>query len=192
MDRTALTSLLLVFCSLSACEPALNGVEHPAIMDRWALIYQGPCSSWLRSRVSGEIYCASPPIVAKVQLPAVDTGPRFDETKVDRDSLVQAGGKLYGEICAACHQADGNGQAGVYPPLAGSGEFYGDAQSMARIVVHGLSGPIVVQGQNYNGAMPPQGGALSDYEIAAVTTFVRSSWGNDDGLVLPDDVKAVR
>ena len=48
-----------------------------------------------------------------------------------------------------------------------------------------------MQGVAYNGAMPPQG-ALSDYDIAAVATYERHSWGNNDGIVLPDDVKAVR
>ena len=78
------------------------------------------------------------------------------------------------------------------PPLAGSGEFYGSPQNMAKIVVHGLSGPIEVQGVAYDSVMPPQGAQLSDYDIAAVTTYVRTSFGNDDGMVTPDDVKAVR
>jgi mono/diheme cytochrome c family protein len=63
---------------------------------------------------------------------------------------------------------------------------------MANIIVHGLAGEIVVQGKTYNGAMPAQGALLSDYEIAAAATYVRGSWGNDDGMVLPDVVKAAR
>jgi len=57
--------------------------------------------------------------------------------------------------------------------------------------VHGLQGEIVVLGTTYNSAMPPQG-TLSDYDIAAVATYERHSWGNNDGIVLPADVAAVR
>ena len=98
---------------------------------------------------------------------------------------------VYGQVCAACHQGTGLGVAGAFPPLAGAGEYYGDPQNHARIIVHGLQGEIVVLGTTYNGAMPPQG-SLSDYDIAAVATYERHSWGNNDGIVLPDDVKAVR
>ena len=63
---------------------------------------------------------------------------------------------------------------------------------MANIVINGLSGEIEVLGKKYNGAMPPQGGQLSDYEIAAVLTNVRTSFGNNDGMVTPDQVKSQR
>ena len=91
----------------------------------------------------------------------------------------------------ACHQADGKGLPGSFPPLAGAGEYYGDPQNHARIIVHGLQGEIEVLGVKYNGAMPAQGN-LSDYDIAAVATYVRNAWGNDDGIVTPEDVQAVR
>ena len=68
----------------------------------------------------------------------------------------------------------------------------GDAANHARIIVHGLSGPIEVQGVAYNGSMPPQGGQLSDYDIAAVATYERHAWGNNDGIVTPDVVASVR
>jgi mono/diheme cytochrome c family protein len=81
--------------------------------------------------------------------------------------------------------------AGAFPPLAGSGGYYGSPENHARIIVHGLQGSIVVQGVTYNGAMPAQG-QLSDYDIAAVATYERSSWGNNDGIVMPEDVARVR
>ena len=60
------------------------------------------------------------------------------------------------------------------------------------IVVHGLAGtPIVVQGQNYSGQMPANAD-LTDVEMAAVLTYVRNSWGNADGMVLPDHVAEAR
>ncbi len=169
-----------------------QGVDHPDVLVRVDLNYSQPCPSWLVSHVSGQRYCASPALAVKVA-PSTPpaSGPKYDESKTDQASLVAAGKEVYGAVCQACHQADGKGLSGQFPPLAGSGEFYGDAQNMARIIVHGLQGEIVVQGVTYNSAMPGQG-ALSDYEIAAAATYVRSSWGNADGIVLPSDVKAVR
>jgi mono/diheme cytochrome c family protein len=82
--------------------------------------------------------------------------------------------------------------AGQFPPLAGSGDYYGDAQNHAKIIVHGLQGLIVVQGQEYNGVMAEHGSKLTDYDIAAVATYERNSWGNADGIVVPADVAAVR
>src|SRR5690606_8168522 len=56
--------------------------------------------------------------------------------------LMTKGQEVYANTCAACHMAEGQGIPGAFPPLAGAGEFYGDAQNHARIIVHGLSGPI--------------------------------------------------
>jgi len=161
-------------------------------MERWSPNYFGACSSWLTSHVSGNKYCASPKVALPTYKPAAAAAkPKFDETKTDQASLMAAGEQVYGNICAACHQANGEGLGGQFPPLKGSGSYYGDAQNHAKIVVHGLACEIVVQGVTYNGAMPAQG-ALSDYEIAAALTYERNSWGNADGVVLPSDVAAVR
>lgn len=193
VTRVALLGgLALGLTTLLACDPPIYGVDHPAMMARWESNYFGACSSWLFSHKSGRRYCASPAIDLHIEVAApAPTGPTFDTTKTDKASLMAAGEKVYGTVCAACHQADGKGLAGQFPPLAGSGAFYGDAANMAKIVVHGLNGAIEVQGQAFNGAMPSQG-HLSDYELAAAMTFVRHSWGNDDGVVTPDDVKAAR
>jgi nitrite reductase (NO-forming) len=111
---------------------------------------------------------------------------------VDLVHLNGNGERIYNQICIACHQADGMGLPGSFPPLSGAGEYYGDATNMAGIIINGLSGEITVLGQPYNGVMPPQGAVLTDYEIAAVTTYVRTHFGNDDGMVTPDDVAAAR
>lgn len=96
-----------------------------------------------------------------------------------------------GAACVTCHQANGMGVAGAFPPLAGSGDYYGDCANQAGLILNGLNGPIEVQGVAYNAVMPPQP-TLSDHEIAAVTTYVRNSWGNDDGHCMPAQVAAVR
>ena len=87
------------------------------------------------------------------------------------------GEQTYQAVCAACHQATGQGLPGAFPPLAGSEWVNGDAETMIRIVIGGLSGPIVVKGQTFNAMMPPPP-ALDDEKIAAVLTFVRASFGN--------------
>lgn len=88
------------------------------------------------------------------------------------------GGALYAAHCAACHQADGKGLPGVFPPLAHSEWVVGDPDTLLQILLHGLSGPIDVAGQTYEGAMPPFGTRLGDAEIAAIANHVRSNWGN--------------
>jgi mono/diheme cytochrome c family protein len=96
-------------------------------------------------------------------------------------SLFDRGARVYRNQCAQCHQAEGNGVPGVYPPLAGSDWVTGHPQIMARILINGLNGPIVVKGNTYNGNMPafgPGGLALSERDIAAVITYTRQEWGN--------------
>ncbi len=158
------------------------------------------CSSWLRSHKTGFQYCASPPLDVEVPLnwgaaakPAASAGAAapVDESKIDKDSLMARGEVVYGQVCSACHQANGQGVPGAFPPLVGAGDYYGSPQNHARIIVHGLQGEITVAGQTWNGVMPPQGN-LSDYDIAAVATYERHSWGNNDGVVVPADVAAVR
>ncbi len=97
--------------------------------------------------------------------------------------------------CAVCHQATGQGIPGSFPPLAGS--EWATAVNAAvpiRIVLHGLSGQVTVKGQRFNSAMPPYGTnqPLADSEVAAVLTYVRTSWGNAAGAVTPEQVAAER
>lgn len=187
----ALTVALLVG---PACRQ-VGARDVEAVARRYPLRHDGVCSSWLYSQETRFPYCASPAIKLEAPVVASPAAPAFKSLAsggTDQVSLAKHGESVYGAICATCHQANGEGVAGTFPPLAGAGEFYGSAQNQARIIVHGLSGEITVKGQVYNGAMPSQGGVLSDYDIASVATYVRNSWGNNDGIVLPADVAAVR
>jgi mono/diheme cytochrome c family protein len=89
-----------------------------------------------------------------------------------------SGAGVFGSRCAACHQASGRGVPGVFPPLAGSEFVNGDSARLVRLVLQGLTGPITVDGASFNGAMPAWRDQLTDAEIAAVLTYVRSSFGN--------------
>lgn len=104
----------------------------------------------------------------------------------------QDGPVLYQTYCSACHGAQGQGGAeGAAPPLAKSLWAQGDPDRMIKVVLHGLMGEIEVLGKDYNLVMPPQGAMLSDGQIAAILTHVRSL-GNGGGKVSTDRVVAVR
>jgi mono/diheme cytochrome c family protein len=104
----------------------------------------------------------------------------------------QGGPVLYQTYCSACHGAQGQGGAeGAAPPLAKSLWAQGDPDRMIKVVLHGLMGEIEVLGKDYNLVMPPQGAVLSDGQIAAILTHVRS-FGNGGGKVSAKRVAAVR
>ena len=95
-------------------------------------------------------------------------------------------------VCGACHGQGGEGTAAA-PPLAGSEWVNGPEENLIRIQLRGLRGPIQVKGQEYN--MPAGMAALayqSDEQIAAVLTYVRSSFGNSAPAVSPAAVTALR
>jgi mono/diheme cytochrome c family protein len=106
-------------------------------------------------------------------------------------SKIVSGEKVYTEVCQACHQAGGTGLTGAFPPLAGSEWVAKDSRVLSRIVLGGLQGPIEVKGVQYNAAMPAFS-QLSDAEIAAVLTYVRSHFGNKETPVEPSVVQDVR
>jgi mono/diheme cytochrome c family protein len=103
-----------------------------------------------------------------------------------QDSAVN-GESFFASNCAACHQADGMGLPGAFPPLAGSlpalVALDGGRNLVLDIVVHGMQGPVTVNGADYNGLMPGWS-QLSDDVIAAVINHELTSWGND--ALLPD------
>ncbi len=107
--------------------------------------------------------------------------------------LAQDGGQIYTLYCSACHGADGKGATGgQFPPLAGSEWPLGDPARSVKIVLHGLHGEVEVDGRKFNLEMPPQGAMLADDQIAAILSYVRSSWGNKAEPVTADFVKATR
>jgi mono/diheme cytochrome c family protein len=101
------------------------------------------------------------------------------------------GKKVY-TTCAACHMANGQGVAGINPPLAGSEWVVGSEERLIRIVLHGLKGPITVAGKEYNSVMAPLGTVLKDDQIANVLSYIRQEWGNSAPEVKPETVARVR
>nr|BFD60169.1 copper-containing nitrite reductase [Bdellovibrio sp. CKG001] len=102
-----------------------------------------------------------------------------------------AGGKrIYESSCFACHQSNGQGLPGAFPPLAKSDFLNNNKEKSISAVIHGLEGPVKVNGKEYNSVMPAQ--ILSDEDAANVLTYVYSMWGNSKKVVTPAEVKAVR
>jgi mono/diheme cytochrome c family protein len=103
------------------------------------------------------------------------------------------GKQIYETVCGICHGVDGMGKPAQAPPLAGS-EWVnaGGFHRLAQIPLDGLNGDFQVEGKDWNLNMAPMGAALSDADLAAVLTYIRTSWGNKAGAVSADDVKAIR
>jgi mono/diheme cytochrome c family protein len=99
---------------------------------------------------------------------------------------------IYATRCVACHQASGAGLPGVFPPLAGSEWVTGPERVLVALVLHGVSGTLTVKGTSYNGVMPTFKEQLSDAEIAALLTHLRTQWGNAAPAVTSEAVAKVR
>jgi nitrite reductase (NO-forming) len=101
------------------------------------------------------------------------------------------GSALYTKYCMTCHQADGKGVRGMFPPLAGNAKITGPSSDLIKIVLYGLQGPITVNERDYNQPMPPQG-YLNDTQIADILNYIRNSWGNKAQPITPGDVGKIR
>lgn len=104
---------------------------------------------------------------------------------------INAGKALFAGTCSTCHQAEGQGLEGVFPPLAKSDYIAKDAKRVPTVVLHGLTGPVQVNGKDYNSVMPPMS-QLTDDEVANIATYVLNSWGNPGGRVTKEDVAQIR
>jgi len=113
------------------------------------------------------------------------------EGTLSPEAQIAAGEALFGGTCSTCHQADGAGIKGVFPPLAGSDYLNGDAERAVGVVINGLAGPVTVNGEDYNSVMPPMS-QLNDDEIANILSYVYNSWDNDGTIVTADLVAKVR
>jgi mono/diheme cytochrome c family protein len=97
-------------------------------------------------------------------------------------------------VCGGCHQGNGLGIPGQFPPLAGSEWVMGGTERLIRVVQHGLVGAITVKGQGYNtpGGMQAFGAAMSSTDLANVLTYIRNSWGNEATMITKEMVEKVR
>jgi len=104
---------------------------------------------------------------------------------------VKAGEALFTGTCSVCHQPNGAGLPGVFPPLAKSDYLAADTKRAIDVVLNGLTGKVTVNGSEYNSVMPPMT-QLNDDAIANILTYVLNSWDNKGGRVLTADVQKAR
>ena len=113
------------------------------------------------------------------------------ERELPRDELIARGQQVFTANCIACHQLEGQGIAGAFPPLAGSDFLMANKDRAIGVVMHGLSGAVTVNGKTYNGVMPSL--QLTNGDVAAVLSYVRTSFGNKaSDIVSLSDVRRVR
>ena len=91
--------------------------------------------------------------------------------------LIAAGATVYSSNCAGCHAANGMGQPGAIPPLAGNPFVTADPHAVIGVLLDGKSGAITVNGAAFNGQMPAWKGTLSNKDIAAVISYIRGGLG---------------
>jgi mono/diheme cytochrome c family protein len=124
-------------------------------------------------------------------LPAESAERKEDAPEPSAATSAIQGADLYAQHCATCHGAQGEG-LGSFPPLAGSSWVTGEEDTAIRILLHGLQGPIEVNGRSYSNVMPAFGRRLTDAEIAELLSYLRTSWDHDTEAVEPAQVREVR
>ena len=108
----------------------------------------------------------------------------------DLKASIARGKEVYTTYCISCHMEQGEGIEGIYPPLAKSDYLMKDKKRAIQQVLYGVSGPIKVNGKDYDTEMT--GFDLNDQEASDVVNYIRNSFGNKGGVVTPAEVKAVR
>ena len=168
--------------------------ETPAPIPTWAWVLSLVVGVWAMYYVASEyrVYAdrlsvTAPGVAAAPTIEAIPTTP---ETGPAIDTAL--GEQIYGNYCSACHQLDGSGVPGVFPPLRGDAVVNNsNAEEHIRIVLEGLSGK-TIGGVEYRAAMPGFAAQLSDSEIAAVVNHERTSWGNAAPTASDSTVAALR
>lgn len=159
-----------------------------------------PTRAWLRATLSRGLQAALVVTVLGLVVGFYwgDGGPQQDISAplAERYASVPAslddGEQIYQTRCMSCHQMNGRGVPGTFPPLQDTEWVNGDKGRLLRLLLNGLTGSMKVKGTTYSGVMPPWGEALSDEELAAVTTYIRSNFGNDAPPVTTEEVAKVR
>jgi ubiquinol-cytochrome c reductase cytochrome b subunit len=138
------------------------------------------------------VLSASPPEAAQAGAPGAISAGGAGITNATQSSTNGPGAQTFSNNCSTCHGAQGQGQPGAFPPLAKNPTVTGDPNKVIGIVLNGLHEPITVNGQSYNGQMPPWKGTLTNKEIADVITYIRSSWGNSASAVTQAQVASFK
>lgn len=134
----------------------------------------------------------------KPKVATIDATP-FDLSEIKTDSptqeipLIEKQKQLYAMNCMACHQPSGEGNE-TFPPLAESEWVSGDKETLIKMQLLGLTGPIKVRGKVYDSVAMPSNARLSNADIAHILTYIRTNpdWGNNTTPITADEVAVVR
>ena len=123
---------------------------------------------------------------------AADLGGSSPSSSIEnRNSRFDAGKLVYDRNCKVCHQVNRMGIPRVYPPLKNTKHIKGDKEYLIGVVLNGLSGEMVVEGEVYNGVMASYRN-LSDQQIADVLNYIRSDSEAAGDMVRVEEVKEKR
>ncbi len=123
--------------------------------------------------------------------PEIEGAVIVEDTRTWIEKWMDDGKSVY-TSCAACHQANGQGVPGQFPPLADAEWVTEGTERLAALLFPGIQGPLTVKGELYNNLMPAQGAILTNKELAQVMTYIRRSWGNDESVVTEEMVAYAR
>ena len=119
-----------------------------------------------------------------ISLMLIYHGFNLHQKKPFKQSILD-GREIYYDFCIRCHLHNGEGEHGRVPPLAGSDYLINNVELSIRGIKYGLSGPIIVNGEKYNGVMQEQG--LDDVEIADVMNYILNNWGNEFKEIITEE-----
>lgn len=169
-------------------------IETPAPIPTWAWVLVLTVLAWGAGYLSQEIHDrVEVPYAAESQIAQVQSnvGSGDASDSSDADWAVR-GEQVYGNNCGSCHQGNGAGLPGVFPPLKSNPAVLADDPTDHIIaILNGLSDK-VIEGVSYPAPMPPFGAILSDADVAAVVNHERTQWGNSAPLVTEEDVAVLR
>jgi mono/diheme cytochrome c family protein/glucose/arabinose dehydrogenase len=169
---------------------AVAALPKPPARHGWLRFPATPAGLLAIVQKGGEGMALANELLAAVALPDAAAAP-VRARSVEELAQLQQGQKVFAAACAACHQPDGTGLAGLAPPLRAAEWVTGPADRLIRIVLHGVRGPIEVDGTTWTLEMPGQR-HLADGDLAAVLSYVRDRFGDGAGPVDAAAVAALR
>lgn len=148
----------------------------------------GPEGDWRRRALAAGL--------ASVPSPAPRVASKASPLTPATEALVTAGAALYPQICAGCHGLDGRGVVPLAPPLAGSAWVTGPDSRLLRVLLHGMTGPVQVDGLDYAppAILPEMPGlaSLPDEQLAAIASYIRRAWDHSGEPIAAARVAAER
>lgn len=137
------------------------------------------------------ISCNGPGRNSEKTVVAAGTSVENADAKAIVSEKISPGRVVYDKYCLTCHQADGSGVPGMYPPLKKAEKITGPADELLRVILFGLEGPIGEEGITYAQVMPAQD-FISDDDLAVLVNYLKETWGDGGSAITPEDVKRIR